>query len=325
MRALRLSVAHMLFFVLLFFGHESDAQLRNLRVCVPGYSPDFMYLFIAKDRGYFAQEKMNVDAIAARGQLCVTALMADQLKFSTNPNTFDLMVEGKLKAKVLFNAAKGLPHRLLVSPEIKNFGELKGKTIAISTFGGLTDKLMREILGKHNLQAMKDVFLLQVGTGDVRYASLKGKRVQGALLFGQYAETALEDGFRELEFEPPPYISSPLFATDETLSRERSMVRSFMRAALKGHLFFGQKADETIAVMQKVLRVEEKEVASKLYKDQMRRYAPEGRLDEQHLRLVTERERETRGIKRALDIGELFDLSFVAELDAELKKTKWKP
>src|SRR3989337_459428 len=233
-------ITSLFLFVLVLLWSNANAQMRNMRVCLPGNSPEFTYLFIARDRGYFAQERMEVEIITARGQLCVTALMADQINFTTNPNAFDLMVAGKLKGKVLFIPFRGLPHRLIVAPGVKTFGDLKGKMIAIAAFGGTTD---------------------------VRWAALKANKVQGALLVGQYAMAALDGGFRELEYESPPQVSGPLVAKEETVARERSMVRSFVRAALKAHIFFGQKSQETVAVMQKALRIEDKVMAGEPQKD----------------------------------------------------------
>ncbi|MBI2182254.1 MAG: hypothetical protein HYU31_15720, partial [Deltaproteobacteria bacterium] len=37
------------------------AQLRNVRACTPGLSPSFTYLNVAQDRGFFAQEKLQVE------------------------------------------------------------------------------------------------------------------------------------------------------------------------------------------------------------------------------------------------------------------------
>ena len=313
------------FVPLVFFLGSAGAQTRNVRVCTPGASPSFTYLYIAQNRGYFAQEGMQGEVLAARGQLCVTALMAEQISFTVNPNAFDLMVEGKLKGKVLYSASKGLAHRLIVAPTIKSFGDLKGKTIAISTFGGLTDKLSREILSLHGLRAMKDVFLLQIGTGDVRYAALKANKVQAALLVGNHAMSALEEGFRELEYEPPPHLSGPLIATDDTLARDRPMVVAFLRAVMKAHLFFKNKPEQAIAVMRKTLRIADERQAVQIYKDDLRRYNPGGRFDDAYLSRVTERVREDRNVSRQVEIKDLFDFSIARDVETELRKSRWNP
>jgi ABC-type nitrate/sulfonate/bicarbonate transport system substrate-binding protein len=313
------------FAVICCWQRSAAAQPRNVRICIPGSSPAFTYLNVAQDRGYFAQEKLLVEILTARGQLCITALLGEQISFTTNPSAFDLMVEGKIKGKVLYNAAKGLAHKLIVSPEIKSYVDLRGKTMAIAGFGGFADKLTREILAQHGLQAMRDVMLLQIGTADVRYLSLRTNKVQGTVLVGQYATTAIEEGMRELDYESPPYITGPLSTLDSTLARDRPMVSAFVRAVMKGHLFFRDNLEQTIAIMQKALRVENAKLAAQLHKDEVRRYNAGGRFDDAYLRRLIDRARQDNGVKREIDIKELFDSGIAREVEEELKRTQWVP
>ena len=116
-----------------------------------------MHAYIAKERGYFAQEGLDLDVLVARGQICTMALLNGQMELSSNPNIFDAMVAGRFKGKVIYVSAKTLGHRFIVAPEIKSFDGLKQKNIAVSTFGGLTDMLTREILEQHGINPAKDV------------------------------------------------------------------------------------------------------------------------------------------------------------------------
>ncbi|TMA88447.1 MAG: hypothetical protein E6J74_27255 [Deltaproteobacteria bacterium] len=61
-------------------------------------------------------------------------------------------------------------------------------------------------------------------------------------------------------------------------------VRSFLRALLKGHLFFGQKPEETLNVIQKVLRIDDRKTARETYEDEMRRYNPGGGFEQGNMR-----------------------------------------
>ena len=83
------------------------------------------------------------------------ALINGQMEVTTNPNVFDAMVAGKFKGKVIYVTAKTLGHRFMVTPDIKSFADLKQKSVAISTFGGLTDMLTRKILDQHGIQPNK--------------------------------------------------------------------------------------------------------------------------------------------------------------------------
>ena len=56
------------------------AETRQFKICVPDYSVGVMPFFIAKQNGYFAQEQMDVEVIAGRGNLCTIG--ADRGLFS---------------------------------------------------------------------------------------------------------------------------------------------------------------------------------------------------------------------------------------------------
>lgn len=324
---LRSSVVSLLLLIALLFLVNSDAtaQLRKVRLCAPGVGSGIMHAYVAKERGYFAQEGLDLDVLVARGQICTMALLNGQMELSSNPNMFDAMVAGRFKGKVIYVSAKTLGHRFVVSPEIKSFEEIKQKRIAVSTFGGLTDMLTREILEQYGINPAKDVVLLQIGTPDVRYAALKAGTVKAALLASTGALQAVKEGFRELPYKQPPWISSPITASDDLLARERPMVRALVRAMEKGHIFYGQNPTAAIALIQKVQRVADRAVAKEIYDDDMMRHNPGGQLEEASMKRVIERAREMLKVQKNVVPGELFDLSIARDAEADLKKMKWEP
>src|SRR5262252_9546531 len=246
-QTIRNSAVIFLFLILLSsLASKANAQLRKVRLCAPGVGSGIMHTYVAKERGYFAQEGLDLDVLVARGQVCTMALLNGQMELSSNPNIFDAMVAGRFKGKVIYVSAKTLGHRFIVAPEIKNFDGLRQKNIAVSTFGGLTDMLTREILEQHGIK--KDVVLLQIGTPDVRYAALKAGTVKAALLASTQGLQAVQEGFRELPYHPPPWLSSPIVASDELMTRDRAMLRAFLRAVVKGHLYYGQYPAQAVAL-----------------------------------------------------------------------------
>ena len=326
-RSAKLKFVFLLLILIPFVGlaGQAAAQLRKVRVCTPGAGTGSMHIYTAKERGYFAQENLDVDVLVTRGQICTMALINGQMELTTNPNVFDAMVAGKFRGKVIYVTAKSLGHRFIVAPDIKNFNDLKQKTIAISTFGGLTDMLTREILEQHGIRPHKDVALLQLGTPDLRYGALKAGTVKAALVSSTQALTALRDGFRELRYDQPPWLSSPIVAGDELLTRDRSMLRSFLRAVLKGHLYYGQHPSQAVALTQKVQRIDSQAMAKQIYEDDMLRHNPGGGLEGAAMRKVVERSREMLKVERKVELNEIFDLSMAKETEAELKKSKWEP
>jgi len=320
-QTIRDSALIFLFLILLSsLAGKANAQLRKVRLCAPGVGSGIMHTYVAKERGYFAQEGLDLDVLVARGQVCTMALLNGQMELSSNPNIFDAMVAGRFKGKVIYVSAKTLGHRFIVAPEIKNFDGLRQKNIAVSTFGGLTDMLTREILEQHGIK--KDVVLLQIGTPDVRYAALKAGKVKAALLASTQGLQAVQEGFRELPYQQPPWLSSPVVASDDLLSRERPMLRSLLRAIEKGHLYYGQNPGAAIELIRKVQRIENRAVAKQIYDDDMLRHNPGGGLEEASMKRVVERAREMLKVQNNVDPREVFDLSLAKEVETEIRKTK---
>src|SRR5437870_4411421 len=52
---------------------------------------------------------------------------------------------------------------MIVKPEIKRVEDLKGKRVGVTTFGSLTDFLVRHILRKKGLNPDRNVALIQIG------------------------------------------------------------------------------------------------------------------------------------------------------------------
>jgi ABC-type nitrate/sulfonate/bicarbonate transport system substrate-binding protein len=109
------------------------------------------------------------------------------------------------------------------------------------------------------------------------------------------------------------------------LANEPATVRGLLRAVLKGHLFYGQKPEETVTVIQKFLRIEDRKAARETYEDEMRRYNPGGGFELGSMKKVIDRARETRKLDRKVEVQDVFDLSMAAEVEASLKKSGWKP
>ena len=190
--------------LLLLCASVVRAQTRQFKVCVPDYAVGVMPLIIAKQNGYYGQEQLDVEVIAARGHLCSMGLLANSFQFTYSPSTFDAVVAGDVKGKVVYVGEKFLLHRFIVAPQIKTWGDLKGKKIAIGAFGSLTDMLSREILIAHGLKPMQDVLLLATGGVPVRLAALKSGNVQATLLGSQQALAAMQEGYRLFEYETAP-------------------------------------------------------------------------------------------------------------------------
>jgi hypothetical protein len=109
------------------------------------------------------------------------------------------------------------------------------------------------------------------------------------------------------------------------IAKEKSAIQGFLRATTKGHIFFGQKPDETVTLIQKMMRISDRKAARENYEDEMRRYNPGGGFEPKSMVRVIDRARETRKIERNVEVADVFDLSMAEEVWVSLKKSGWRP
>ena len=171
----------------------------------------------------------------------------------------------------------------------------------------------------------KDVVLLQIGTPDVRYSALKAGTVKAALLASTQGLQAVKEGFRELPYQQPPWLSSPVVAGDDLLARERADAAVFSaRSDQRATSITDKIQRRRSSSIQKVQRIESRAMAKQIYDDDMLRHNPGGGLEEASMRRVVERSREMLKVQGNVELNEIFDLSLAKEAEAELKKAKWE-
>src|SRR5207245_6211877 len=73
---------------------------------------------------------------------------------------------------ILAHTMPGVVHALMVKPEIKRVEDLKGKKIAVSSLGSLTDFLVRAIAKTKVLNPDRDLTLFQNGSDSDRTVAI---------------------------------------------------------------------------------------------------------------------------------------------------------
>src|SRR4030095_14431290 len=87
---------------------------------------------------------------------------------------------------------------LAAKKEFKSLKDLKGKRIAIGTFGAAADIALRVVLRQDGLDPERDVIRLQMGGGDSRFAALVGGTVDATILNFPFNLQAEKLGFNVL-------------------------------------------------------------------------------------------------------------------------------
>jgi NitT/TauT family transport system substrate-binding protein len=241
------------------------------RVGTCAISGGFIHLYSALFNGLFNKYGIKVEHISLRGGVVsMAALSADEIQFvycSADPMI--PRIAAGAEAKLVGSPLVGLPWVLMARQEIKRPADLKGKSIAVSRPGGLTDQLAKAVLKKFNLTT-QDVKLLHIGgTGQLEpYNAMLQGLVQAVMLTPPLDVRARRDGYRQIfnlnELDVPAIYSS-VFTNFKSLKERPLLVQRFIAAMAESVHFVEKNPEKGRAALAKVLNLNDPEVLQSAY------------------------------------------------------------
>jgi ABC-type nitrate/sulfonate/bicarbonate transport system substrate-binding protein len=161
-----------------------SAQLTKVTIGNNTLSTNGLPAWMAKEAGIFGRNGLDVQIVYFRGgTITAMALIARETPISqvSGPPIVSAALKG---ADAVMVAAGNVvsEYWLMSKPDLKTGAQLKGGSVAIATFGGLSDSLSRVALQKLGLNPVKDVTLVQIGTIPERLSALESGKVQAAML-----------------------------------------------------------------------------------------------------------------------------------------------
>jgi NitT/TauT family transport system substrate-binding protein len=205
-------------------------------------------MYIAMANNYFAEADIEVKIVTIEtgGGHTNAVLSGQAFAFIGGPehNAFAKAKGADLRAvvncvnrgNVYFCAAKGQ------DPADKNWpAYFKDKSIALSPYGGTPNSIMRYLLTKWNLDAKKDVTLLEVPNSAVPATVRTGRAAIGVTTEPMITQ-GVKQGFWSEPFlnipkELGPYAYSTINVRLDSVKKEPEVVRGFVRGMIKGLKF----------------------------------------------------------------------------------------
>jgi NitT/TauT family transport system substrate-binding protein len=269
-------------------GPKTNVE-SGISVQVYSYTP----IYVAQEKGFWEQQNLNVKVnIFKSGAEQQQAVLADSI-----------MVGGGGCTEVLTLAARGVPtrvfsfiqnalvYKLVAKPEIKTVADLRGKTMAISSSGALSEQIIRICLAKlgHDPNMVK---YQQAGGSPQRFAALQAGAVDGTILDAPSNQLAQRAGYNVLVNVPdllPGFPYEVGYAKQETIDKNRDVFVRYMRGYISGALFVNDPRNkaEVIAIAAKYLdmKPEDSQLA---YDDVIGFFPPDGRPTVEGIRLAIE-------------------------------------
>jgi NitT/TauT family transport system substrate-binding protein len=89
----------------------------------------------------------------------------------------------------------------VTAPSIKSWNDVKGSSIAVTSYGSMTDEITRDMMQKHGLTPLTDVRIVPAGPPLAQLQILQNGRAQAALLAPPWTLIAKSQGFTILATE----------------------------------------------------------------------------------------------------------------------------
>jgi len=239
--------------------------LKKIQVGVPAVSMGNIVIFFTKEAKIYEKHGLDAEVVVMSGSgIASRALVAGSVQISpiATPSAMNAVLAGS-DMVILGHTMPGVVQALMVRPDIKRDEDLKGKIIGVTTFGSLSDFLVRHLAKKKGLNPDKDFALLQVGGDADRLIALRQGKIPAATLGHPAFVLAQRAGFHVLWdfFKEVDYPWSEIATSRAQIERDRDLILRYMRAHIEGIARFKQDPELAKKVIKKTLRLDDDSLA----------------------------------------------------------------
>ena len=318
----RPAIAALLALYALAFAGAGAAQtkpLKKIRVGVSAVSMGNIILYVMKEARLYEKYGLDAEVITMNGSgISSKALVSGGIDIApiATPTVINANLAGA-DMQILAHTLPGVVHALMVKPEIKRVEDFKGKKVAVSSLGSLTDFLVRYIAKKKGFNPDRDVTLIQIGGDSDRIMALSSGVVEGAALshpaYGRAQKLGfpmLWDSAKEVDY---PWIE--ITTRRALIKRDRDMLTNYMKAHLEGIALFKKDREFGKRVIKKTLRVDDDELVNESYDIFSKAFIPAPYPNLPGMKTSYEYVAATRPDVWKHKPEEFADLSFVEELE----------
>src|SRR3972149_4980261 len=314
--------------ILLAFPSWGGSQkLRKIHVAIPAVSPASTTFMVAKERGYYRDESLEAELIVMPAATAMQALIGGNVEFATVGGAGLPPVLRGAPVRFLFTTFNRPMFWLYSKPDIRSIKDLRGKKVGVSSLGSGPDSLLRDLLKRHGMEGGRDVVIMPMGAGIARFVALRAGSVEGAMLSIPSNFMAEEAGFRELgSFIKKDLVELPggIVVGEGLLDSAPVRVEKFVRASLKGLLYFRNNRSGTTSILSRFLRVKE-DLSGRIYELILPGATPDGTISEETQRKSLEHILERVGLKEPPPLGKIFNFSLTQKVRDELQEKGWRP
>ena len=273
---------------------------------------------IAKRKGFYQEEGLEVRKIAVRTGIQVAALLAGELDYSTVSGIVSSASIQGLPVKTVMGWLDKPLHMLIARPGIKTLADLKGRRIAVSGLNSVPHLAVREALLQAGMNPDKDVTFLALGGSSERVSALAAGSADASPVDLAYIQKTEQMGFVDLLYlgDAVNIRLGGLGVSQDKIQKNPEQITRMIRATLKGVRFIRPNKNETLAIMRDYLKISGDSV-EKIYNYALHSLNEDGLVAKKTVDTEIRIAREQLKIKEDIPDSKIFDWRFMKEIEAK--------
>lgn len=302
---------------------EKSAKLAPVRFAYVSRSILDMPYMIARDRGFFREEGLEVEFVFMKAIQTVQAMLAGGVDFGTATGTGISAAVNGADVRVVFALTDKPSFDMIALPNITSVQQMRGKKLGISAPGSLTEILARQILLANKIP-LDQVAMLPLGTSDVTYIALKAGTIDATMLQVPQNFIAQDEGYRKIAAGADVYraVQGGLTTTKAVIGDRPDVVTRVIRATQKAlRLIRNDKqfAVEYIKGPFLDMGKERDKYADRVYETALQLFLPSGSVDDKLQREMIAVAAQRVKPKDPVPPERVFDFSFAHKVAEALK------
>lgn len=224
------------------FVHPVGAQEppRKVLVAYSGLVTGNAALWVAEDLGLFKKHGLDVNAVfTGSGSVTSQALIAGETKLAANSvGPIAGAAGGGADVVIVAGLVQILPYQLWVQSQIRQPADLKGKRVAVSTFGSGSHLAAEVALQSIGIDPARDkVAIMQIGAQPDRMAAVISGRVEATALEPGFGQVAKEKGLTmltDLTKSDTPYVNTVIVSLRRYVKENPQLIETFVKGIVDG-------------------------------------------------------------------------------------------
>ena len=294
------------------------AESVTLRVGKAQAQPlDFTPVDVGAAQGFFKEHGLDIQVINFAGSAKLQqGLAADAADIGLGSGP-ELAFIAKGAPVLAIAAFAGAPYDLTIAARmdlpIKSGADLKGRKVGVSTVGGLTDWLVRE-LSRQQGWGTNGVDVVYLGSISAEVAGLRSKNVAAATQDVASAlrleELGVAHAVVNFGHVVPHFIVHVTFATNNLIAQHPDEVRGFNAGWFEAVRWMRSHKDETVKIVTPIMQ-KSPEIVAKTYDAVMPEFSDTGKFDPEALTVLQRSFVEMKTLPAKPDMSKLYTEKFL--------------